>query len=110
MRPNAANRVSFGLNPVIAGTSWPTPARNSRTPVKMNRSCGTAENQALSGALGSTGPDCNYETLPKPVMLKKAPHNTWKVQSAVFMARACWLVRSPRFTTFEPPEAASWGL
>ena len=35
-----------------------------------------------------------------------------KIQSAVFMARFAsggWIVtRRPRFTTFEPPEAANW--
>src|SRR6266702_3791000 len=47
VRPKAANGVSFGLTPVIAGRIRPTPPRNSQTPMKMNRSSGTAENQAL---------------------------------------------------------------
>src|ERR1700730_11359624 len=44
--------------------------------------------------------------------LKKTPHNTCTVQSAVFMVERGWCIvlRSPRFTTFEPPEAASWAF
>src|SRR6266481_6826111 len=44
VRPTAANDVSFGLTPVIAGRIKPTPPRNSQRPMKTNRPCGTAEN------------------------------------------------------------------
>ena len=48
--------------------------------------------KALHGALGSTESACNTKTLPKPVRLKKTPHNTCTIQSAGFMVASASVV------------------
>jgi len=56
-----------------------------------NRSCGTAENQALHGALGSTG--LVTENFAEAGDAEEGPHNTWwsKVRRSWPSSRA-WLV------------------
>src|SRR5271154_1183355 len=85
VRPTAANGVSFGLTPVIAGRIRPTPPRNSQAPMKMDKSCGTAESQGTSWSAWFHSAGLYHRILPKPVTLKKTPHNTCTVQSAVFI-------------------------
>src|SRR5438445_13599353 len=110
-RPKAANGVSFGLTPLIAGRIRPTPPRNSQTPMKTNKACGTAENQGTRGSIWFHTAWLKQRTFPKPVKLKKTPHNTCKVQSTLFMIASTdvartWFCAPSGFTSFEPPHAA----
>src|SRR5713226_3662981 len=73
------------LTPVIAGRIRPTPPRNSQTPMKTNRACGTAENQGTRGSIRFHTAWLKQRTFPKPVKLKNTPHKTCTVQSEVFM-------------------------
>src|SRR5271168_746985 len=96
VRPMAANGVSFGLTPVIAGRTRPTPPRNSQSPMKMIRSCGTAESQGTSWSAWFHRAGLYQRILPKPVTLQKTPDNTWVVQSTASMALFAsgrWLTR-----------------
>ena len=43
---NGGKWHEFGLTPVISGKIRPAPPKNSQTPMKTNRPCGTAENHA----------------------------------------------------------------
>src|SRR5271170_5780887 len=86
VRPQAAKGVSFGLTPVIAERIRPTPPRNSQTPMKMIRSCGTAESHGTSWSAWFHRAGLYQRTLPKPVTVQKTPDNTWAIQSAAFMA------------------------
>src|SRR5207248_2689751 len=52
-----------------------------------------AENQATSRRAWFHSAELNINTLPKPVRLKKTPHNTCNVQIAMFMVeRGCRIV------------------
>src|SRR5258708_30343151 len=85
VRPKAANGVSFGLTPIIAGRIRPTPPRNSQTPMKTKRPCGTAENQGTRGSIRFHTAWLTQRIFPKPLKLKKTPHKICTVQSEVFI-------------------------
>src|SRR6266550_5266921 len=106
VRPNAANGASFGLTPVIAGRIRPTPPRNSQTPMKRNRACGTAENQGTRGSIRFHTAWLKQRTFPKPVKLKKTPHKTCTVQSEVFIGD---LLSHSLYFTRQHYDETRWG-
>src|SRR5208283_3226559 len=78
---------------------------------KMNRSCGTAENQGTSWSAWFHRAGLQQRTFAEAGDAEEGPttlgcskvRRLWPLRER----GRCIVLRSPRFTTFEPPEAAS---